>query len=281
MCGVNRFKEVGYCGAKESMVINLYQLHFGEEPNLAKDNGSGTIFFSHCNTSCVYCQNFSISQFGWGKKVSIKRVTDIMLGFQDSGANNINLVTPTHFTPQIIESIKCAKATGLSIPIVWNSNAYESVAALKELEGLVDIYIPDFRYFNNDAAKKYSNAADYPEVAVKAVQEMFRQVGHIKEENGIAVKGLMIRILILPGNVNRVDRILDWIYVNIGQETNISLMGQYYPTYRTSAYPEINRAVTQEEYDFALNKLNSLGFKNGFIQEIGGSREWTPEFIEE
>lgn len=278
-CGVNRFVETGYCKAMDKIRINLYQLHFGEEPNLSGKNGSGTIFFSYCNTTCVYCQNFSISQFGWGKEVSKEKLADIMLGLQGAGANNINLVTPTHYTPQIIESIKLAKAQGLNIPIVWNSNAYESVSTLKELEGLVDIYLPDFRYFDNQAAKNYSDAGDYREVAVKAVSEMFRQVGHIEEIDDIAVKGLLIRILILPENKNRVDKIMDWIYENIGKETYISLMGQYYPTYSTNAYPELNRTITEEEYNFAVDKLNSLDFENGYIQDRGSTDEWTPDFF--
>jgi putative pyruvate formate lyase activating enzyme len=281
MCGDNRYVTTGYCKAGAKVKINLYQRHFGEEPNLSQVRGSGTIFFSHCNTNCIYCQNFSISQFGWGKEISQKELVDIMLNLQGSGVNNINLVTPTHFTPLIIEAIIAAKSKGLNIPIVWNSNAYERVEVLKELEGLVDIYLPDFRYFDRIAAKKYSDAEDYPDVAALAIREMFRQVSHIKEVNELAVKGLMIRILLLPGNVNRVDQILEWIAENLGTETYISLMGQYYPTYRAVGYPEINRAVSAEEYDFAVEKLKALGFENGYIQERGSSDEWTPKFFEQ
>ncbi len=281
MCKVNRAIEEGYCKARIPLKVNLYQLHFGEEPNLAGENGSGAVFFTHCNTNCIYCQNFSISQFGWGKEISKFKLVDIMLHFQKSGANNINLVTPTHYTPQLIESLKIAKEKGLSIPIVWNSNAYESTETLKELEGLVDIYLPDFRYFDNEAAKRYSDAEDYPQVAQKAILEMFRQVGHIKEKNDVAVKGLMIRILLLPENKNRVDKILEWISHNIGNDTQISLMGQYYPTYMTTAYPEINRPVSDEEYHAAVDKLYSLGFENGYIQERCSSDIWTPKFINE
>jgi putative pyruvate formate lyase activating enzyme len=277
MCGVNRYQEVGVCRANASMMINAYHLHFGEEPNLSGKNGSGTIFFSHCNTNCVYCQNFSISQFGWGTETSNEELADIMLGLQDAGANNINLVTPTHYTPQIIQSIKLAKAKGLTIPIVWNSNAYENVETLKELEGLVDIYLPDFRYFDNTIAEKYSNAKNYTEYATKAISEMYRQVGHIKEKNDIAYRGLMIRILVLPNNINQVDKILDWIYDNIGRETYINLMEQYYPTYRAAAYPEINRPITKEEYYETVNKLISLGFDNGFVQGKKGNIKWTPK----
>ena len=280
LCGNDRFTDTGYCKAGSRIKINLYQRHFGEEPNLGSDRGSGTVFFSHCNTNCIYCQNFSISQFGWGKEVEIEELAEIMISLRDSGVCNINLVTPTHFTPLVKEAIILAKQRGLSIPIVWNSNAYERVEALQELEGVVDIYLPDFRYFDRLAAKKYSEAEDYPEVAQKALLEMFRQVGHIEEKDNIAVKGLMIRLLLLPNNVNRIDLALEWIAKNLGRETYISLMGQYYPTYRAVAFPELNRAISAQEYDDAVNKLNSLGFENGYIQERGGDKDWTPKFSE-
>ncbi len=280
MCGNNRYLEPGYCKASAEMAINLYQLHCGEEPNITGEKGSGTIFFSFCNTNCAYCQNFTISQFGWGKEISKEQLLTIMFELQASGANNINLVTPTHYTPQLIETLKEAKKQGLKIPVIWNSNAYESVEALRELEGLVDIYLPDFRYFDSLAAQKYSDAANYPEIAPLAVKEMFRQVGHIKEVNGIAIKGLMIRILLLPNNVNRVDLILQWIFDNLGIDAHISLMGQYYPTYKTAAYPEINRSITQEEYEYAVKCVNKIGFENGYIQDRGSTKDWTPEFKE-
>ncbi len=279
MCRVNRYETAGYCKAGVTLKINLYQLHFGEEPNLSNNKGSGAIFFSYCNTNCVYCQNFSISQFGWGKEISKSELSDIMIKLQELGANNINLVTPTHFTPQIIDSLQMAKKDGLTVPVVWNSNAYESIDTLRKLEGLVDIYLPDFRYFDNLAAKKYSDAEDYPDVAAKAILEMLRQVGHIKEKDGLAFKGLMIRVLLLPGNKNKADKILEWIKQHLGNETYISLMGQYYPTYRASAYPELNRSVSQEEYNYIVEILNSLGFENGYIQDRTSSEDWTPKFF--
>ncbi len=280
-CGVNRYIETGYCKADINVKLNLYQINFTDEPNLSSKNGSGNIYFSHCNTSCVYCNSFSVSQFGWGKVVSKQSLADIMIGFEQSGVNNVHLVTPTHYSPQIIEGIKLAKEMGLSVPIVWNSNAYENVETLRELEGLVDIYLPDFRYFDSKAAKDYSNAENYPDVAPKAILEMFRQVGHLKESNEIAKKGIMIRILLLPENRNRVDKILKWIHDNLGKRTYISLMSQYYPTYSTAAYPEINRVLTKKEYEFAVDKLEVFGFENGFVQDIKGNNDWQPNFAKE
>ncbi|MBW6516394.1 MAG: 4Fe-4S cluster-binding domain-containing protein [Candidatus Cloacimonetes bacterium] len=279
MCNVNRYETVGYCKAGDKIKLNLYQLHFGEEPNLSGQNGSGTIFFAHCNLKCLYCQNFTISHFGWGREVEQSELVEIMFNLQDSGAHNINLVTPTHYSLQLIGALKQAKSQGLSIPVIWNTNAYENVDTLKELAGLVDIYLPDFRYYDNEAARIYSDSENYFEIASAAILEMHKQVGQIKEKKGLAYKGLMIRLLIMPDNKNRVDKLLEWIYQNLGQETYISLMGQYYPTYRAVAYPEINRSVSLDEYDFALEVLNKFGFENGFIQERGSTDDWTPKFI--
>ena len=279
MCHVDRNKSVGYCKAGMKTKLNLYQLHFGEEPNLSGSKGSGTIFFAHCNLKCIYCQNFTISHFGWGKEIEQSELVDIMLNLQGSGAHNINLVTPTHYSLQLISALQAARDQGLKIPIVWNTNAYERVETLRELIGLIDIYLPDFRYYDDRVAKKYSDVDNYFQVATTAILEMYHQVGHIKEINGLARQGLMIRLLIMPGNTNQVDKILTWIYHNLGQETYLSLMGQYYPTYRAVAFPEINRAVSPAEYDLAVQTLTDLGFENGFIQERGSTEEWTPKFI--
>lgn len=278
-CNINRFKTVGYCNAGAKIKLNLYQLHYGEEPNISGTGGSGTIFFAHCNMKCIYCQNFTISHFGWGREVDESEIVDIMLNLQESGAHNINLVTPTHFSLQLIEALKTAKEKGLKIPVVWNTNTYENLETLQALSGLVDIYLADFRYFDNESSKTYSDANDYFEVASEAIKEMHRQAGNIRDINGIAVKGLMIRLLVMPGNKNRTEKILEWIHHNLGKETYISLMGQYYPTYRSVAFPEINRAITEEEYDHAVKALQDLGFENGYIQDAGGSSDWTPKFI--
>ncbi len=278
-CGVNRFKKKGTCGGKFLPLINTFQLHHWEEPVISGKNGSGTIFFAGCNLKCVYCQNYTISQEKHGKNVTIDELAEIMLKLQDHGANNINFVTPTHFTPQIKEGIILAKKRGLSIPTIWNSNAYEKKETLQALEGLIDIYLPDFRYFTAEASRKYSDSSDYPEFAKFAISEMFRQVGHLEiSDYGLAKRGLLIRILVLPGNVGRVDLILDWISENLGSETYISLMGQYYPTYRTNEFPEINRGITKKEYEFAESFLYKYGFDNGFVQNTGSGKEYTPDF---
>ncbi len=281
MCGVNRYQTVGYCKAGAKLKLNLYQLHNGEEPNISGTKGSGTIFFANCNLKCIYCQNFTISHFGWGKEIEQSEIVDIMLELQSKGAHNINLVTPTHYSLQLIDALKEAKSSGLRIPIVWNTNSYERVETLKALSGLIDVFLPDIRYYDNEAAKRYSEADDYFEFASSAVKEMYRQVGHLKEKDGLAVKGLMIRLLVIPKNSNRIDNVLKWIRENLGKETYVSLMGQYYPTYRSVVYPEINRPITGEEYYVAINALHDCGFENGYIQDRVSSEDWTPKFIKQ
>jgi len=278
-CEIDRWFQKGYCKSGVNVKINLWQKHFGEEPVLSGSRGSGTIFFSNCNLGCVFCQNYQISQLGWGKEYSIGELADIMLELQESEAHNINLVSPTHYALQIREAIILAKEKGLKIPIVWNSNAYEKVETLSQLSGLVDIYLPDFKYFSDVSAKKYSDAENYPEIAKKAIKEMFRQVGHLQiDKNGIAVKGLLIRLLVLPENKNQTENILRWIAETLGKETYISLMSQYYPTYRASEFPEINRSLTPAEYQETVEILETLGFENGFVQELEITPEWTPRF---
>lgn len=278
-CEINRYKEKGFCGADTNIKINLHQLHFGEEPVLSGTNGSGALFFSHCNLRCVFCQNYTISDLGWGRDITNDECVQILLELQRLSAHNINLVTPSHYSIQLIDVIKTAKQNGLSIPIVWNSNAYEDVEVLKSLEGLVDIYLPDLKYSESNNSIKYSQAPDYPAIARKAVAEMKRQVGQLKcNENGIAYKGLIIRLLVLPNNVAGVIDNLRWIADTLGEETYISLMAQYYPTWKADKYPEINRGIIQPEYNIVLQALEKLGFENGFIQELSCSNEWTPDF---
>lgn len=281
-CEVDRLTTLGFCKANNQIKINLYQLHFGEEPVITGQKGSGTIFFSHCNLKCVFCQNYKISDWGNGDYVTIEELAEIMLELQNQGAHNINLVTPSHYSLQIKEALIIAKKKGLNIPIVWNSNAYESVEILQQMEGLIDIYIADFKYWDSEHAQKYSAAGNYPEIAKKAILEMLRQVGNLKvdEDDQIAYRGLLIRLLILPQNLNGIQSILHWIYEEIGNTCFISLMSQYYPTHRADEYPEINRPITREEYDYALHIMEGLGFENGFIQDLGITPEWTPDFIE-
>ncbi|HCE42395.1 MAG TPA: radical SAM protein [Lentisphaeria bacterium] len=280
-CGVDRVGESGYCRAGERLKVNTCSLHFGEEPVISGNRGSGTIFFSCCNLRCVFCQNYRISDSGYGKELGVDDLARSMLGLQSQGAHNINLVTPTHFTHLIRDSLVMARKQGLVIPVLWNSSAYELRETLETLEGLVDIYMPDFKYSSPDMARKYSGAADYPDVAKSAIREMFRQVGHLKlDKDGIAYRGLLIRILILPDDANSIHETLEWIDANLGNGTYISLMGQYYPTHLASRHPGMDRCISSGEYEFARRELESFGFENGFIQDVGSDNSQTPDFRE-
>jgi putative pyruvate formate lyase activating enzyme len=253
--------------------------HLGEEPMISGHRGSGTIFMSNCNMHCLYCQNYTISQLGYGREYTVEQVASMMLDLQAAGVHNINFVTPTHFTLQIREAIIKAKQAGLSIPIVWNSNAYEHANLIRELEGLIDIFLPDFRYADCDAALKYSDAPDYPTFAQKALSEMHRQVGKIElDADGIAQSGLLIRILLLPRDLNNIRGILTWIADNLGTETYISLMTQYYPTYKANEYSKISRPIHASEYREAVSLAEDIGFENGYFQGLGITPEWTPDF---
>ncbi len=278
-CGVDRVTEFGYCRAGGRLKVNTCSLHFGEEPVISGNRGSGTIFFSHCNMRCVFCQNYRISDSGYGNEIGIDDLARRMLDLQAQGAHNINLVTPTHFTHMIRDSLLMARKQGLVIPVLWNSSAYELKETLETLEGLVDIYMPDFKYFSPAMARRYSGAADYPDVAKSAILEMFRQVGHLKlDKDGIAYRGLLIRILILPNDANSIHETLEWIDTNLGNRTYISLMGQYYSTHLASKHPEMDRCISSVEYESACRELEAFGFENGFIQDVGSDSSLTPDF---
>lgn len=282
-CKAVRARAPGFCGAGASLRVALAQLHYGEEPCLSGPDpargGSGTIFFSGCALKCVLCQNHDISFGNLGHDLSVDDLTALMLELQLSGAHNINLVTPSHFTPQVRQALALAKASGLTLPVVWNSSGYETVETLRGLEGLVDIYLPDLKYMDSHAAARYSAAPDYPRVATRAIAEMHRQVGRLALNGaGLAVRGLIIRLLVLPGNAGRADLALDWIAGMLGTDTAVSLMGQYYPAHRAGEFPEINRCVTPGEYGAVRARLEALGFRRGFVQEVGSSAAWTPDF---
>lgn len=277
-CGADRITGTGYCGGGVAARTNLHRLHFWEEPVISGTSGSGTLFFSHCTMRCVYCQNYLISHEGRGTDRSPAELAAQMLELQNAGAHNVNLVTASHYTPQAAEAIIIAKEHGLRIPTVWNSNAYEKPDTLRMLEGLVDIYLPDFRYYDAALSARYSDTPDYPEHAREAILEMHRQTGRLTLSNGIAVRGIMIRLLVLPGQTASVRSILAWVHDALGPETWISLMGQYYPVFRSAEFPEINRPITEEEYEQCRSCLDELGFENGFIQDIGSCVDYTPEF---
>jgi len=278
-CGVNRYETTGYCKAGFNLKINLAQLHHGEEPVFSGSNGSGTIFFSYCNLRCVFCQNYSISHLGWGTYYNEEDCAQIMLKLQEAGAHNINLVSPTQYTPQLVKTITIARENGLSIPVLWNSNGYENVSTLQSLAGLVDIYLPDFKYAHSFYSKKYSSAKDYPEIAIRALEEMFRQVGHLQlDSEGIAKKGILVRHLVLPNHLSGTKKVLYILYEHFGPELALSLMAQYYPTGKANEFPELNRSLKKEEYEEAVETAEALGFKTLYLQKIYSSPEWTPDF---
>lgn len=273
-CKINRTKNPGRCKSTDKIKIALYSIHNFEEPCISGEKGSGTIFFSNCNMNCVFCQNYEISQLGRGKEITIEELANVMIKQQERNVQNINLVTPTSYALHIVEAIKIARKKGLEIPIVYNTNGYESVETLKLLEGYVDIYLPDLKYYYDDLAKKYSKVDNYFEIATKAIQEMYRQVGTpVLDENGVMKKGLMIRHLILPNEVQNSKKVLKWIKENIDLNVYVSIMAQYFPTYKAKEIPEIARKITKEEYEKVENYLYELDLENGYIQELGEHEE--------
>jgi len=279
-CKVDRLKNKrGYCRAGFLPEIASFHPHHGEEPPISGYRGSGTIFFSHCSLRCVFCQNYSLSQMGEGAEVSIEELSDIMLKLQEMGCHNINFVTPTHYTPQILSSLLIAKERGLKIPLVYNCGGYESVETLKILDGVIDIYMPDFKYGDNTSAEKYSAAPDYFEIAKEAHREMYRQVGLLKIENGIAVSGLLIRHLVMPNRLAASDKIFEFIVNELSPDTAVNIMAQYYPAHLAHRYPEINRFPTINEYTEVLESAKKAGLNYGWRQTVGTlMREKIPEW---
>lgn len=280
-CRVNRRNnEIGRCKASDKVKIALVSTHDYEEPCISKLHGSGTIFFSNCNLKCVFCQNYKISNEGLGKEYSIEELADIMLKQQEKGVNNINLVTPTIYAYQIVQAIKIAKEKGLNIPIIYNSSGYECIETLKILDGYIDVYLPDFKYYDNEVALKYSNIKDYFEYTSEAIKEMYRQVGNpIFDKNEIIQKGIIIRHLILPNHVNQTKNVLNWIKENIGKEAYVSIMAQYFPSNKSDRYEKINRKINKIELKLVENYLYSIGLENGYIQKIGKCEEaYVPNF---
>ena len=274
-CRIDRTKnQIGRCKSTDKVKIALYSIHDFEEPCISGKNGSGTVFFSNCNMNCIYCQNYEISQEGRGKEISIEELADIFIEQQNRNVENINLVTPTSYVLQIIEAIKIAKSNGLKIPIVYNTNGYERVETLKLLKGYIDIYLPDLKYYEDKIGKKYSKIDNYFEIATKAIKEMCRQVGAPKlDERGIIKKGLMIRHLVLPNNIENSKKVLKWIKENIDENVYIDIMAQYFPTYKARESLELNRKLTKEEYEEIEQYVYELDIKNGYMQELGEHEE--------
>ena len=281
MCKINRNKgEIGRCKSNANIKISLASLHHFEEPCISGTNGSGTVFFSNCNLSCVFCQNYKISQQGLGHFITIEELSDIFLEQQAKGAENINLVTPTMYIPQIIESLKIAKKNGLTLSIIYNSNGYENIETIKLLNGYIDVYLPDLKYFDNNLAKKYSGINNYFENASKVIQEMYFQVGLPKfDENGLIKKGIIIRHLVLPNNIDNSKKVLLWIKENMPKNIYVSLMAQYFPTYKAKDIEDLNRKLSNEEFEEIKKYLNELDIYNGYFQELGEhEEEYVPDF---
>ncbi|MGM0366552.1 MAG: radical SAM protein [Actinomycetota bacterium] len=270
-CKKNRLAgETGFCRAPCMPVLSSAMPHHGEEPPISGSRGSGTMFFTYCNMQCAYCQNYQISQREEGRKKTTGQLTDIMLGLQQDGCHNINLVSPTVWVPQIISALAAAREKGLSIPLVYNTGGYDNRKIIKMLEGAVDIYMPDMRYSDDRMAYKYSGIKEYTKHNRESVTEMYRQVGGFEvSQKGIASRGLMIRLLVLPHNAAGVIDTLNFIKHKLSTEVYLSIMAQYHPVYRASDYPQINRSITPSEYRQVVEHAQKLGFERGFIQDHG------------
>lgn len=274
-CRVDRTRaETGFCRAPAEPVVYRYSEHRGEEPPLSGMNGSGTIFFSHCNMGCVYCQNYRFSHGAAGKMISVKRLSEIMLELQGRGCHNINLVSPTHYVPAIVEALAHAYKDGLNIPIVYNTGGYDDPRVINLLDGIIDVYLPDMRYSSDEMAVKYSSAPGYVGNNRVIVSEMFRQVGILTtDENGVALKGLIIRLLALPNDVSGITDTLEFIAAKLSRRVHLSVMSQYYPAHEAPAYERISRRLVQPEFRAVMDKLEELDLHNGWIQPLEGDFE--------
>lgn len=280
-CGVDRTTNLGVCQVSARVKVARAALHFWEEPCISGNNGSGAVFFSGCSLHCVFCQNEKISHGKVGQEITIEELAGLYIDLQNQGANNINLVTGTHYIPEIVESVKIAKENGLEIPIIYNTSGYEKAESLKQLEGIVNTYLPDFKYMDNSLALKYSHAKDYPDVAKEAIAEMVRQCGKPQfDNNGFIKSGVIVRQLLLPGHVKDAKAIIKYLYETYSDNIYISMMSQYTPMPQIAAnYPELNRRVTKREYDSLINYAIDLGVENAFIQDRAVAKEsFIPEF---
>ena len=268
-CGVDRTAgQRGRCGMTDRIMAARAALHMWEEPCISGEEGSGTVFFSGCSLGCVFCQNHEIALGDTGKEITVERLAEIYLELQDKGANNINLVTAGHFLPQVIQSLKMAKAQGLQIPIVYNTGGYEKVEAIRMLDGLVDIYLPDMKYVSSELSARYSGAPDYFAVASAALEEMVRQTGPaVFDEGEMMVRGTVVRHLLLPGCLEDSKAVIRYLYKTYGDQIYISIMNQYTPLPHVSRWPELDRRITETEYDELVDYAIDLGVENGFIQE--------------
>ncbi|WP_300891772.1 radical SAM protein [uncultured Clostridium sp.] len=281
-CNCNRKEgKIGRCKATDKVRIALYSTHDFEEPCVSGKRGSGTVFFSNCNLNCMYCQNYEISQQGKGKDITIEELANIFLIQQEKGVENINLVTPTSYALSIIDAIQIAKQKGLTIPILYNTNAYEKVETLKLLEGYIDIYLPDLKYADDSLGLQYSKVNDYFEVATKAIHEMIRQVGTPKlNQEGVIQKGVMVRHLVLPNHMENSKKVLKWIKEKLPNEIYISIMAQYFPTYQAKNVENLSRKLTPEEWQEIEDYIEDLAIENGYVQELEEhEEEYVPKWM--
>jgi putative pyruvate formate lyase activating enzyme len=283
-CRVNRLKnELGFCHSGRLPIVSSVCAHHGEEPAISGTRGSGTIFFGNCNMRCVYCQNHQISQ-NWrkekSKEVDCHTLAEKMLYLQDDlGCHNINFVSPSHFVPQLVRAVLEAVPTGLKVPLVYNSSGYDSVISLRELEGIMDIYLPDLRYASDNWAKKLSHASDYVAQSRQAIREMYRQVGDLLiDESGAAQKGLIVRHIILPNDLAGSEESLTWLARELSPTVTVSIMSQYMPVHRAPRLPLLARTISSDEYETVINLLFDLGLENGWIQEMGAAENYLPDF---
>ncbi len=279
-CSVNRNKYIGYCGEKSNIRISRADLHYWEEPCISGSSGSGAVFFTGCQLKCVFCQNYEISSNGYGKVITEDELVDIFFELEEKKAHNINLVTPDHFIPSIRNAVTKAKKRGISIPFVYNCSGYVNEESLKMLDGLIDVYLPDFKYYSPFIAKKYSGAYDYPKIAMNALKEMTRQQKNVVfDTNGLIKKGIIVRHLVLPGNVSDSKKVINYLYNEYGNTIYLSIMNQYTPVNANVKYKELLRKLTDDEYDEVLNFALSLGIENAFCQEEGTATTiFIPEF---
>jgi putative pyruvate formate lyase activating enzyme len=270
-CGVNRLSndKLGFCRSGLNPAVSSASPHHGEEPPLSGTRGSGTIFFANCNLRCLYCQNYPISQMGTGSERTPGELACQMTWLQEQACHNLNLVTPTHFLPQFLKALSIARERGFNLPIVYNTSGYESIEALRLLDGIVDIYMPDMRYSDPEVALRNSIAPDYPGVNRAAVKEMYRQVGNlVLDKDGIAKRGLIVRHLVLPNGLSGTDEIMKFLAEEISKDVSISLMAQYFPAYRALDVKELSRRITAGEYEQAWKSMQKYGLENGWVQEF-------------
>lgn len=282
-CDIRRDQdEMGFCRTGHLPVVSAVTPHFGEEPALSGTRGAGNIFFGSCNLRCSYCQNFEISQDKWARsknEMTHEQLAEKMIWLQNQGCHSINFVSPSHFVPQMVRAIDIAAGMGLHLPIVYNTSSYDDLESLHLLDGIVDIYLPDLKYSDNQSGMDYSGCPSYVEVSRAAVTEMQRQVGNLRlDENGIARRGLIIRHLVLPNDLAGSEETLRWIAEKLGTDVTVSVMAQYYPTHKAESDPLLSRTVREREYERVLELIGELGFTNGWCQEFEAERTYRPNF---